>query len=109
MSIAAAAAGSLFASCRSETAEEAGAAAMNVASGEGAAFSCTDVSKLTKEQIQTRKALQYVDASPHADKRCSNCRLFKPPAAGEQCGTCQVVPGPIHPKGHCTAWVAAAG
>lgn len=105
----AAAAGSLFAACRVETADEAGAAAMNVASGERDAFSCTDVSDLTEEQIQTRKSLQYVDDSPHAEKRCNNCKLFEPPGDDEQCGRCQVVPGPIHPKGYCTAWVSDAG
>lgn len=103
----AAAAGTLFASCRSETADEAGAATMNVASGEEAAFSCTDVSNLTDEQIQTRKSLQYVDDSPHAEKRCNNCKFFEPPAAGKQCGGCQVVPGPIHPQGYSTAWASA--
>lgn len=103
----AAAAGSLFTSCRSETADEAGAAAMNVASGEEVAFSCTDVSNLTVEQIQTRKSLQYVDDSPHAGKRCNNCKFFEPPAAGKQCGGCRVVPGPIHPQGYSTAWASA--
>ena len=104
-----AAAVSLFASCRSEAADEAGTATIHVASDERAAFSCTDVSNLTKEQIQTRKTLQYVDASPDAEKRCNNCRLFEPPGDGEECGGCQVVPGPIHPNGYCTAWIAATG
>ncbi len=105
----AAAAGSVFASCRSESAQEAGIATMNVASSERASISCTDVSKLTEQQIQTRKLLQYVDESPHAEKRCDNCRLFVAPDEGEKCGGCQVVPGPIHPKGYCTAWITAAG
>lgn len=80
---------------------------MSLASGEEDSFSCTDVSNLSQEQIQTRKSLQYVDDSPHAGKRCDNCRFFKPPAGGEECGRCEVVPGPIHPKGYCTAWAAA--
>lgn len=105
----AAAVGSLFASCRFESADEAGAATMNAGTVEETTISCTDVSGLTEQQIQTRKSLQYVDSSPHAAKRCNNCKLFKPPAAGEECGGCQVVPGPIHPKGYCTAWVKAAG
>lgn len=104
-----AAAGPLLASCRPEASGELGAATANIARGENDAFSCTDVSDLTEEQVQTRKSLQYVDESPHADKRCNNCQLFTPPGENEQCGTCEVVPGPIHPKGHCTAWVAAAG
>ncbi|MEX0748126.1 MAG: hypothetical protein WD275_09020, partial [Rhodothermales bacterium] len=61
-----AAAGSFLAACRSENAAEVGAAVANLASGEEEAFSCTHVSKLTKEQLQTRKMLRYVDASPHA-------------------------------------------
>ena len=72
----------------------------------GVGGACTDVSKLSAEQKKTRQSLQYVDASPHADKRCNNCRLFKAPAEGSECGTCQVVPGPIHPKGYCIAWAA---
>lgn len=70
------------------------------------AFSCTDVSNLTEAQVKTRKAVQYVDASPHAEKRCGNCRFFVPPEGDAECGRCEVVPGPIHPKGYCTAWVA---
>ncbi len=105
----AAAAGSLVASCRSETADETGAAAVNLPPGEEADFSCADVSNLTEEQIETRESLQYVDDSPHDDMRCNNCELFEPPGADEPCGRCQVVPGPIHPQGYCTAWVAAAG
>lgn len=109
MSFAAAAACSLFASGRSEAAEEADAIATNVASNKTAPSSCTDVSKLTKKQVETRKALEYVDASPHAEKQCNNCQLFEQPGEGEECGGCQVVPGPIHPKGYCTAWISAAG
>lgn len=105
----AAAAGSLLASCRFKAPDEAEAAAMNLTSGDHAAFSCTDISNLTEKQIQTRKALEYVEDSPHADKRCNNCRLFEPPGEGDECGGCQVVPGPIHPKGYCTAWISAAG
>ena len=67
---------------------------------------CTDVSNLTAEQKKTRNSLQYVNNSPHDKQRCNNCRLYKAPAEGSECGTCQVVPGPIHPKGYCIAWAA---
>lgn len=105
----AAGAGSLFAACRAEPADETSAAGINMAPGEKAAFSCTDVSNLTEQEIQTRESLEYVDDSPHAEKKCNNCQFFEAPDAGEQCGGCQVVPGPIHPQGHCTSWVAAEG
>lgn len=103
----AAVAGSLLASCRSETSDKVGAAAVDLAADEENALSCTDVSNLTEEQIQTRKSVQYVDDSPNEEKQCNNCRLFEPPDATEECGGCQVVPGPIHPQGYCTSWVSA--
>lgn len=54
----------------------------------------------------TRKALSYVDESPHADKTCANCRFFKAPSNDEACGGCEIVSGPIAPAGYCTAWAA---
>lgn len=69
---------------------------------------CPDV-ELTEDELKNRKALQYVDASLHEDKHCANCKLFKAPADDAVCGGCQVVPGPIHPKGYCIAWSAVTG
>lgn len=54
----------------------------------------------------TRRALNYVDESPHADKVCANCRFFTAPSDGEACGGCEIVSGPIAPAGYCTAWAA---
>lgn len=68
-------------------------------------LTCTDTSSLTQAQIQQRKTLQYVDDSPHENKTCDNCQLFKPPQKPNTCGGCQVVPGPVHPKGYCNSWV----
>lgn len=75
--------------------------------GGEASFSCTDTSGLTEQEIQMRNNAEYVDDSPHEDKTCDNCQLFTEPAGGEQCGGCQVIKGPIHPKGYCNLWVAA--
>ncbi len=74
--------------------------------GQGADFTCTDTSGLTEAEVQMRQTLQYVDQSPFPDKVCDNCALWQDPAAGQQCGGCTVVKGPIHPKGHCTSWAA---
>lgn len=71
-----------------------------------AGFSCDDLSGLTDAEIQMRENAQYVDDSPHEDRRCDNCQLFVEPAGGEQCGGCQVIKGPIHPLGWCNLWVA---
>jgi High potential iron-sulfur protein len=68
--------------------------------------SCSDVSALSEPEKMARSALQYNDKSPQADQRCELCSLYQPAADTSQCGTCQIVKGPIHPKGHCTGFVA---
>jgi hypothetical protein len=68
--------------------------------------SCLDVGSLSEPEKMARSALQYSDSSPQPDKRCLLCNLYQPPADPSQCGTCQIVKGPIHPKGYCTAFVA---
>lgn len=103
-----AAATAFLAGCRAESSSEVDAASAAIAPGERESFSCTDVSGLTEEQKQIRRSLEYTDASPFADKRCNNCKVFKAPGSGQECGGCAVVPGPIHPQGYCTAWTAAA-
>jgi hypothetical protein len=66
---------------------------------------CADLSKLTPEEKQTRKDFQYVAKSPFPDKLCDNCELWIAPGEGIICGGCDIMDGPIHPKGHCSAWV----
>lgn len=71
-----------------------------------AADQCNDVTGLTEAEVQMRQTLAYVDASPHADKLCSNCQLYIPAAEGASCGGCQIIKGPIAPGGYCTSWAA---
>ena len=40
--------------------------------------------------------------SPKGSQKCSNCRLFEPPAA------CKSVSGPISPEGWCRIWAKLA-
>jgi hypothetical protein len=68
--------------------------------------SCMDVGALSEPEKMARTALQYTDRSLLADKRCQICNLYQAPSEPSQCGTCQIVKGPIHPKGYCTAFVA---
>jgi hypothetical protein len=70
--------------------------------------SCLDVGALSEPEKMARSALQYSDRSTLADKRCLLCNLYQAPPDPSQCGTCQIVKGPIHPKGYCTAFVAKA-
>ena len=68
-------------------------------------LSCSSTTGLTPADIQTRTALQYVDHAADPAKPCRSCRLFR--SAGEAaCGGCEVVKGPIHPGGSCSAWAA---
>lgn len=75
--------------------------------GEEGGLTCTNTSGLSEAELSTRTTQAYVDSSPQADKRCSNCRFYQ---AGQpnQCGGCQVIRGPIHPQGYCNLWVAQA-
>ncbi|MFW5967010.1 MAG: high-potential iron-sulfur protein [Persicimonas sp.] len=69
---------------------------------------CDDVSDLEESEIKTRESLEYTDESPEEDEFCDNCNLYTEPEEPGECGGCTTVPGPIHPKGWCTAWVEAA-
>jgi len=66
--------------------------------------SCSDVSGLNDPEKTARSALQYTDRSPEAAKQCRNCNQYQPAPTPSQCGGCQIVKGPIHPNGYCTAW-----
>lgn len=71
-----------------------------------AEFSCNDTSGLAEEDTALREALEYVDKSPHEErKNCSTCSFY---VAGDtnQCGRCTLVKGPIHPLGYCTSWAS---
>ncbi len=66
---------------------------------------CSDLSGLTPAEKETRDLYRYISHSPHNDKNCHLCNFFIPPSGGANCGTCQVVKGPINPDGYCTSWV----
>lgn len=83
-----------------------GVAAQGVLSGcgkKGAPDSCNDVSGLSEAELSARTALQYVDKSPKPEE-CDACALYQPAPEASACGGCQIVKGPIHPKGYCTAF-----
>ena len=68
---------------------------------------CADLSKLTADEKQTRKDFEYVSKSQFPDKLCDNCQLWLGAEEGKICGGCEIMEGPIHPKGYCNAWVKA--
>jgi hypothetical protein len=67
---------------------------------------CSESTALSGLEAAARKAVNYVDVAPDANRVCSGCRFFKPPQAGAACGGCGIVAGPIAPAGTCNAWVA---
>jgi len=66
---------------------------------------CSDTSNLTPTQLKTRTTFQYKGKSPYKNKYCTLCQFFIPPKSGAQCGTCQVVKGPINPDGYCNSFI----
>ena len=69
-------------------------------------FSCMDTSGLNEQELAARTNLHYVDESTVDGKDCENCALYVAAAEGAQCGTCQTIKGPIHPRGYCDIWSA---
>jgi hypothetical protein len=52
----------------------------------------------------SKAAMQYQD-HPKGDQDCSNCIQFIPGKTATAMGECNVVAGPISPKGWCVAYV----
>jgi len=65
---------------------------------------CSDLSGVSKNDIELRAKFAYVNESPIADNQCTNCNLFLPPREGEKCGGCLLFKGPVNPSGYCTYW-----
>lgn len=64
--------------------------------------SCRDMTGVSKEEIEKRKKLGYVEETPIADSNCGNCKLYLPPGEGETCGSCSLFKGPVEENGYCT-------
>jgi len=69
---------------------------------------CNEVSGLSEADIELRSQLEYRDDSPHGEaKNCANCAFYVVGKKNE-CGTCSLVKGPIHPLGYCDTWAGKA-
>ena len=65
---------------------------------------CVDPDLLSTPERALRKSQAYVDDSPHGvEKNCSGCQFFSR-EGGAGCGQCQILGGPVHAGGHCSAW-----
>jgi len=65
---------------------------------------CSDLSGLSAADRETRITLAYRSETLIPAKRCDNCHFWQAPPAGEDCGTCTVVKGPITAGGYCNSW-----
>lgn len=66
---------------------------------------CGDTTGLTEMEIKVRTTFEYIPTSNVANKFCDNCQFWVVPAEGSPCGGCQIIKGPIHPKGYCNQWI----
>ncbi|WP_064604689.1 high-potential iron-sulfur protein [Photobacterium sp. J15] len=62
-----------------------------------------DLPQLAEDDPQAA-ALKYVHASPHSDKKCSNCALLQG-NEGDEWRPCAIFPGKVvAAEGWCSAW-----
>ena len=67
---------------------------------------CYDPELFSTPERSLRDSKGYVDRSPHGDtKQCSGCQFFRT-GDPDSCGSCQILGGPVHARGHCDAWAA---
>jgi hypothetical protein len=66
--------------------------------------SCTSTLGLTQDEIKTRNALAYKDRSTDPRKHCVDCQQYIAPPEIDECATCKVLKGPVHPKGSCNVF-----
>ena len=78
------------------------------ACAKGPPSSCNDVSSLSSDQQNTRTTLGYADTSTEPGKNCAKCNQYVAPPKIEQCGSCKVLPGGVHPNGYCRAFTPKA-
>jgi hypothetical protein len=69
-------------------------------------FSCSDTTGMHPNDVAARKAQEYSDASPIAEKTCAGCKHYEAPPKEGSCGTCKVLKGSVHPKGYCKLFLA---
>jgi hypothetical protein len=74
--------------------------------GGGSESACDDLSGLSAADKQTRVTYGYRNPTLIEAKRCDNCNFYTAPPAGQHCGSCTLVKGPIAPTGYCNSWAA---
>jgi len=80
--------------------------AMPFGSGFGCRDSCVDPDYLSTSDVRLRASLDFTERSPHgSEKECAGCEFFRAVVGdADGCGTCQIVQGPVNPRGYCDSW-----
>lgn len=78
-------------------------------SKELAADACQDLSEVAEVEVKKREGMGYVNQTTEPDKNCKNCKFYRIPNPGKDCGGCQLFKGPVHPNGYCNSWFAKEG
>lgn len=66
--------------------------------------SCVDPDELSDSLRDMRESLDYTDTAGRTNQACNGCSFFKPLKAGDSCGHCEVLQGPVSATGHCVSW-----
>ena len=77
------------------------------AAAETAELRCKEKVTLDEAAVGLRRALQYKEKAPTAEKKCSLCAQFEAGKYGE-CGGCKVLPGAVNPEGVCLSFAPKA-
>jgi hypothetical protein len=75
----------------------------------GLGAECEGLDAISPLNVRLRATLEYVDVSTRPDKLCVDCSQYVISPAEDSCGTCKLVPGPIHPKGTCKVFAPKVG
>jgi hypothetical protein len=74
--------------------------------GLGCRDSCVDPDYLSTSDVRLRASLDFTERSPHgSQKECAGCEFFRAVSGdADGCGTCQIIQGPVNPRGYCDSW-----
>jgi hypothetical protein len=73
------------------------------ASAETAELRCKERVALDEAAVSLRRALQYKEKAPTAEKHCAICAQFEEGKYGD-CGGCKVLVGAVNPNGVCLSF-----
>ncbi len=73
--------------------------------------SCIDPDLLTTSDASLRASLNFTDHSPIGpEKDCLGCAFFHAVSQDSgDCGRCEIIQGPVNPRGYCVSWSPRVG